>query len=119
MAKSTKLESVFERSTKFIDVGFLDEADAEEDPKTLTWTLSDPSGKVIGALEDQVVASPSSSETIVLSDGALALFGSEDDGKRLFTAKATYDSTLGNDLPLKGQADFTIINLPAIENEDA
>jgi len=116
----TKLRIAKEKSTYMITVSFFDEADAAEDVKTMKWTLTDTAGNIINSREDVVVVDPGSVETIVLSGDDLAIFDSEPaatKGKRIFTVEATYDSTLGNDLPLNGSATFTVSDFVAIENE--
>ncbi|MCK5611175.1 hypothetical protein KAR91_55390 [Candidatus Pacearchaeota archaeon] len=118
---STKLRAVPERSTKIIDLGFLDEGEAAKDPKTLKWTLTDTLGNVINSQEDVDVPNPSSAEAVVLSGDDLAIFDDEataTKGKRLVTAEATYDSNeLGSDLTLTGEANFTVVDLTVIANE--
>ena len=117
---STKLKVAIEKSTYIITVSFFDEADSAEDVKTLVWTLTDTSGNIINDRDQAEVSNPSSVESIVLSGDDLAIFDNEPSatkGKRLFTAEATYDSDLGDDLPLKGEANFTVVDLTAIENE--
>jgi len=116
---TTNLKTAVEKSSYFPIAAFSDEDDAPEDVKTLTWTLTDIFGNIINGRDAVVVANPSSTETIVLSDGDLAVFGDNDRLKRLITFEATYDSDLGNDLPLKGVGEFTIIPLVAIPNEEA
>lgn len=111
---STKLRVAIEKSTYMVTVSFFDEADAAEDVKTMKWTLTDTDGNVINEREDVVVDDPGSVETIVLSGDDLAIVGSGGDEERLFTVEATYDSTLGNDLPLNGVASFMVIDETAI-----
>lgn len=116
---STKLKVAIEKSTYIITVSFFDEAEAAEDVKTMKWTLTDKVGTVINDREDVVVSDPGSVETIVLSGDDLAILEDEPEatkGKRLFTVEATYDSTLGSDLPLNGEATFTVVDLTAIED---
>lgn len=113
---STKLKVAIEKSTYMITISFFDEAETAEDVKTMKWTLTNEAGNVINEREDVVVVDPGSEETIVLSGDDLAIISDTDDGKRLFTVEATYDSTLGNDLPLNGEANFTVVDLTAIEN---
>ena len=116
---TTNLKTAVEKSSYFPIVSFFDEDVATEDVKTLTWTLTDIFGNIINGRDAVVVANPSSVETVVLSDGDLAVFGDNDRLQRLITFEATYDSDLGNDLPLKGVGEFTIIPLVAIANEEA
>lgn len=112
----TKLRVVIEKSTKMIIVSFFDENGVVEDIKTMTWTLSDKAGIIINDREDEEVETPGSVETIVLSGDDLAIMGSGGDEERFCTVKATYDSTLGNDLPLNGVASFTVIDETALAN---
>ena len=117
---STKLKVAIEQSTYIITVSFFDEAEAAEDVKTLVWTLTDTLGNIINSRDQVEVSNPTSEESIVLSGDDLAIFDDEpsaSEGKRLFTVEATYDSDLGSDLPLKGEANFTVVDLTAIENE--
>ncbi len=116
---TTNLKTAIERSSYFPIASFFDEDLATEDVKTLTWTLTDIFGNIINGRDAVVVAEPSSVETIVLSDGDLAVFGDDDRLKRLITFEATYDSVLGSDAALKGVGEFTIIPLVAIPNEAA
>lgn len=116
---TTNLKTAVEKSSYFPIAAFFDEEDAPEDVKTLTWTLTDIFGNIINDRDAVVVTNPSSVETVVLSDGDLAVFGDNDRLQRLITFEATYDSDLGNDLPLKGVGEFTIIPLVAIPNEEA
>jgi len=104
-----------ERSTYYPVASFFDEDGNAEDVKTLTWTLTDISGNIINSRKDIVVSNPSSSETIVLSGDDLAIFAN-DRLRRIITFNATYDSALGNDLPLNGAAEFNIVQLVAIED---
>lgn len=117
MPTPTKLKAAIEQSTYGVVVSFFDEAGAAEDVKTMKWTLTDTAGTVINGKKDVVVADPGLIETIGLSGNDLAIISDTDDGKRLFTVEATYDSVqFGNDSPLNGVASFTVIDLTAIEN---
>lgn len=113
---STKLKVAIEKSTYIITVSFFDEAEAAEDVKTMTWTLTDTLGNIINSRDQVEVVNPSSVEAVVLSGNDLAIIGDGGDEKRLFTVEATYDSDLGNDLPLNGVASFTVIDEAAILN---
>ncbi len=105
-----------EQSTYYPVASFFDEDDNAEDVKTLTWTLTDILGNIINGKKDVEVADPSSSETIVLSGDDLAIFAN-DRLRRIITFNATYDSDLGNDLPLNGAAEFPIVQLVSITDE--
>lgn len=114
---STKLKVAVEKSTKMIVVSFFDENDIAKDPATIKWTLTDTLGNIINERKDVVIAEPSSVETVILSRDDLAIISGTDNGKRLLTVEATYDSELGIGLTLTGEANFTVINLIAIEDE--
>jgi hypothetical protein len=82
-------------------------------PKTLTWTLLNKPGDIINDREDEVVASPTASEDVVLSGADLALISGETASKviRVFIVEGTYDCDLtGGELPLKARIYFTLEN---------
>lgn len=106
-----------EKSTYIVTVAFADEDGSAVAPKTLVWSLTDASGNVINEREDEAVSSPAASNTIVLSGNDLAIQTSEasdDYASRRFIAEATYDSSLGNDLPVKAAASFAVENLDKV-----
>jgi len=103
-----------EKSTFVITAAFTDEADDALTPKTLTWTLTDSDGTVINSKQDEVISSPSSSEDIVLSEDDLQILSATDDGVRKLTIEGTYDSSYGNDLPLRDSVTFIVDNLVAV-----
>lgn len=111
---TTKLRVAIEQSTYFPIVSFFDEDDGAEVVKTLIWTLTDTLGNIINNRNRVAILNPSSVETVKLSGDDLAILSGTDDGERLFTVEATYDSDLGTDMPLNGEASFTVINLTAI-----
>ena len=113
------LKTAVEQSTYFPIISFLDEDENNENVKTLKWTLSDAFGNIINNRDGEEIINPSLVETIVLSGDDLAIFGDNDLLKRVLTIQATYDSDLGNDLPLNGEGIFNIIPLIAIPNEAA
>lgn len=104
-----------EESTLVINCAFKDEDGNAEDVKTLTWTLTDKDGTVINEREQVSVVTPSSTEDIVLSGDDLAILSGETAAnvERRFLVEATYDSDLGDDLPLKDSCKFYIRNLVA------
>jgi len=99
-----------EKGTYVINVSFKDEDGEDIAPKSLTWTLTDMKNRVINNRESVSIASPSSSNDIVLSNNDLAL-SQNDNRRRLLTIYATYDSVAyGNDLPIIADAEFKIEN---------
>jgi hypothetical protein len=100
--------TVNEKSTLPIEASFTDEDGAAVTPSSITWTLTDHNGNVINNRED-VSATPGETVTILLSGDDLAI-GSN--GRvRVLTVEALYNSTLGNDLPLKEEIYFSIKDL--------
>lgn len=95
-----------EKSTYAISVSFFDENGVAVTPKSVLWTLTDLAGMVVNGRE-QVVAVPALAVDIVLSGNDLAL-GTDTKQQRLVVIEATYDSTLGNDLPLNESIVFPI-----------
>lgn len=105
-----------EQGTIVVNAAFTDEDNAAVVPVSVTWTLTDASGNVINSRSDQT-ASPAASVDIVLSGDDLAIQAGEtalDFAERRILIKATYDSTLGSDLPLRKSGAFRIENLVAV-----
>jgi hypothetical protein len=97
-----------EESTLIITASFTDENDDPVTPQTAKWTLSDLDGTVINTRTEVNIASLDTEVDIVLSGDDLALQSATDTGRRAFLIKATYNSALGNDLPLNEETQFDI-----------
>jgi hypothetical protein len=112
----TDLEAVaIEEGTYALTATFTDEDGSEVTPNVITWTLTDLKGNVINARQDVAVGSPASSVTIVLKGDDLSLDTDEVGlGQRVLTVEATYDSSLGSNLPLKDVAFFNVVDLKAV-----
>ena len=92
--------------TYIITSAFTNEAGTAVTPNTLTWSLTDNEGTIINSRSGVSIAVPSTSNAVVL--GALDLDNAQGNS-RVFTIEGTYNSiTYGNNLPLRGQAEFTI-----------
>jgi hypothetical protein len=86
----------------------------DEDENTLEFAdLTDPVWQLMK--EDGTVVNnrtfancTMTSLSFILSGDDLVMFGSGDSGLRYLSFHATYDSTLGNDLPLVAEATFII-----------
>ena len=100
-----------EQSTYGITVSFLDDAGASVIPTaaSVTWTLTNEQGNVINSRSN--VAITSASSIVIVLHGYDLARGPGDNGVRLVTIKATYNSTLGTALELKDQIQFTLDNL--------
>ena len=103
---------VLERSTAALVASFRDEAGELITPTAINWTVTDGDGNVINSREEQDVA-PDNSVTIVLTGDDLAV-SPGDDGRRQVIVRATYDGSLGDDLPIVGVLEFTVRNVPGI-----
>lgn len=103
-----------EESTFVVTVAFTDTTGAAVTPNNgLNWTLTDTRGNVVNS-RSAVSITPGASVTIVLSGDDLALPSALYGRDRVLTVQGTYDSDLGNALPLKEQIVFTIDDLTAV-----
>jgi hypothetical protein len=105
-----------EQSTFIIPATFYDEEGVEVLPKTLKWSLCDRNNAIVNDREDIEVAGGELASTMnfVLSGEDLAILAGKSEEQRFLVLEATYDSTLGDDLPLKDQAEFTVVNLKKV-----
>ena len=100
-----------EGSTYIVKLTYYDEDGVAETPATMTWTLTDRSGTVINSRSDIAIAAPSTSNNIVLSGADLTIGAGG--AERVLMAEGTYNSTLGNGLPLRDECWFVIDALVA------
>lgn len=110
----TKLkEKAVEGSTYGIKADFivkLPEGDTPVAPNApLTWSLTDEDGAIVNSRDD-IPLTPATSVYIVLSGNDLALPDNRP-VERFVTVRGTFNSTLGNDLPLVDEVSFQITNL--------
>lgn len=112
MATTLTVDAV-EQSTYVVKITFYDEDGALVTPTAATWTLTDPAGNVVNERADIEISGLTSSVDVLLTGDDLALEG-YDTYTRHFTLEATYNSTLGSDLPLKAVAIFEIEPLVAV-----
>ena len=102
--------NAIEESTYVITASFVDEdGDAVVPNAGLVWSLTTLEGVEVNSRTDEAIASASSVD-IVLSGDDLALVDGKDT-YLILTVEGTYDSVLGNDLPIKDSAQFLIKNL--------
>ena len=106
-------EKAREKGTYIVAATFRDESGDLICPLAATWTLTNDAGTVINSRED-VTISTSIEVEIVMSGDDLALSGVNDNGERIVTVEATYDSTYGKSLPLKESFIFYIDDLRAV-----
>lgn len=97
----TLSDEALEDSTFVVTATFTDEDEAAVTPQTIEWSLKDENGNVVNSRSAES-ETPGTSIDILLSGDDLDP-GTATVGKVLLTVTATYNSTLGNDLPLMGQ----------------
>jgi predicted NAD/FAD-dependent oxidoreductase len=110
MPTSIKSPRANEEGTYVITAVFKDHDGNLVAPITAKWTLTDPDGAVINSRNEVVISSPASSEQILLTADDLATI-SGNIIHRILTIEATYNSTLGSNLPLNESVSFIIDNL--------
>lgn len=112
-----------EKSTYVITATFTDEDDAAVVPTAITWTLSDVGGDIINSRDGidfevdnglGAAGTLASTVSIILTGDDLQMLGERPTEIRRFLLEATYDSSLGNGLNLRGACQFEINNLVAI-----
>ncbi|RLG68958.1 hypothetical protein DRN93_01445 [archaeon] len=103
-----------EESTALLSLTLKDEEGNVVVPKTLKWSLSDAEGNIINNRDEVDVSAPASTTKILLYGEDLALIDESDDGFRIITIQATYDSDNGTDLPFIDQIGFYIEKVSAI-----
>ena len=103
-----------EEGTAVITVAFTDHDGDAVSPNagTLTWTLTDGRGTVINN-RSAVAITSAASVTIVLSGNDLSVTTATG-AKRIITVEGLYNSTDGNNLPIKVQGFFTIEHFVAV-----
>lgn len=97
-----------DESTYVVNCAFEDENGLPALPNAITWTLTNDAGVVINSRQDVVVAVPAASVDIVLAGQDLDY---ADGPARIMVIDATYDSSLGDDLPLRESIRFLIEDL--------
>jgi len=104
-----------EKSSYVFVAAYKDPDEAEVTPATSVWTLTDLSGNVINSRQDVDLSPMATSHNIVLSGDDLAIQSAADDGRRILTVEATYNSaTYGNGLGLNLEVHFQIDKLQNI-----
>jgi hypothetical protein len=101
-----------EQSTYPVVVACLDETGAPVVPNDWRWTLLKPNGDIVNGRED-VTLTPAFEMTVLLFADDLAV----EDGEtrtRTLLVEGSYDSDLGNDLPLRDSVNFRIKDLKGV-----
>ena len=98
-----------EQGTAIVTFTFEDEEGNPVVMKTSAWQLMKVDGTIVN---NRSFANCSfTGDTVILSGDDLAIFEGIDTGVRIIAFKGTYDSTVGNDLPLTFEDRFSIKKL--------
>lgn len=100
-----------EKSSCVITVNFFDENKEPVVPNEVLWTWTDTEGTVVNSREDESVTPDESVDIMLWGDDLKILSGEANQGVRVFTVKATYDSDLGLNRPLNGSVVLIVDNL--------
>ena len=117
MATLTLTLHMDEGGTYFVNIACANRNGVPGAPVTLFWTLTDRTGKIIINNRKEVeISNPTASEDVVLSenDGAILSGETASEVTRIFTVTGTYNSDLGNGLPLRGRCYITLDNYEAL-----
>lgn len=104
---------IHEQGTTVMNVSFKDERNREIIPKTSAFQLMKLDRSIIGTRT--FANGDFTGNIVVLSGDDLAIFGDNDTRFRIFAVRGTYDSTLGDDLPINCEIEFVItriMNIP-------
>lgn len=101
MVAETLSTEALEDSTFVVTVAFTNEDEETVTPQTIEWSLKNEGGAVVNSRSAES-ETPANSIDILLSGDDLDP-GTATVGRLLLTVTATYNSSLGNDLPLMGQ----------------
>ena len=105
-----------ENGSAVFSLVFRDEANQPVTPKTMKWTLCDQDGAVVNNREDETGLTLEPTTKLLLYGDDLAIFNDTEDGFRVVIFTGTYDSDLGNDIPLVDQFGFYIERLAKSKN---
>lgn len=106
-------EPAIERSTYVIALTPKDETATAVTPNigTVTWTLTDYYGNIINSRSNVALAS-AATMYIVLTDEDLAVV--DESPVRRVTIQCEYNSSLGNNLSLRDEVRFNVVNLDKV-----
>ncbi len=116
MALTRLSTEAVEESTLVVIAAFTDEDGNAVVPDSVAWSLTKNDGTPING-RDQVSITPASTVNIVLSGDDLALETAEQAEEsvlRRVLVEAVYDSSYGNNLPLKDSCSIVVRNLKYI-----
>ena len=102
-----------EKGTAVIEMAFTDEDGTAVTPTGLQWQLMKATGTVINSrtFASGSFTATAGAATVVLTGDDLAMFGTSDTGRRVFSIQGVYDSTAGTGLHITGEAVFFVEQL--------
>ena len=101
-----KLDPAIERGSYVVAFSFTDEDGESVIPTAIHWSLYNSKGQVVNGRGSVPVEEPAASIEILLSGDDL---DPEDGYTRYLVVEATYNSDLGNNLPLRAEAQIPIV----------
>lgn len=111
------LNKIFnEQGTALLNVIFKDDENKIIIPKTQNWQLMKLDRSIIN--ERTFANGIFTGDKVVLSGDDLAIFGDDDTRFRIFAVAATYDSTIGLDLPCNCEIEFVITRMINISDSE-
>lgn len=111
-------DHAYQEGTYVVNFSMTDESGNSIAPVTLSWSLHTKDGTIINLRTDVDINSPATSNDIVLQGDDLQILMAEESSEyveRRVTFKATYDSSLGTDLPANREIAFILENLTIID----
>lgn len=119
MTTATLDDHANKESTFTITADFTDEDGAALTPNDdITWSLYDEAGQPVNSLEDVALTPPASSVEITLQGADLAIQDADAQSEaRYLVIACTYNSTVGDDLPLRSWCKFYVDNDEPIPQE--
>lgn len=111
-------QAAVENGTFAITVSFTDEDGNAVVPNSpLTWSLTKSDRvTIVNSREDVQITPPATTVTILLTGDDLAKDAGQLVSWRYLVIEGTYNSTLGNDLPLKDHLRFPIVDIAKVPN---
>ena len=100
---------VMDGTGKVLTVTCADDTGTPVAPDTMTWSLYNSANEIVDSRESVSVASPATSNTILISGTANSLLV-DPDRYRLFIVEWTYTSDAGSGIPAGDMADYYIVD---------
>lgn len=116
MARTVLTTEAVEKSTFVVPLTFRDENGDAVVPTAATWSLMSEYGVTVNERSGVAFDSLASTVNVVLTGSDLATLGELDNCTRLLLVEATYSSSLGTDLNLREEIEFSIRPLVGVRS---